>query len=356
MVGPKKPSGSGISLSRPGHDVILRLPPPKAGDSRPRDQSFSSNFNDPMTQSSNLHRFAILTAACTLLLLLAGALVTSNDAGDSVPDWPLSYGTLFPPLVGNILFEQSHRYVAGLVGLLTLALALWIWRADDRSWLRRLGWLAFAGVVAQALLGGLRVLNPQLSKPIALVHACIAQLFFCTLVALCVFTSRWWQSDYPQLDDRATPHLRSIAVATFAVTFLQLLLGATFRHFKGSFNPHVVIVPHVLNAFVVLAMTLILARAIRARLAATAAVRKSSLILTSLVSIQILLGAAAYVTVIVNRDALQPLPVMVWATVLHLVIGAVVLAATVVLGLATFRLVKPAPRREVESVRERAAA
>ena len=85
--------------------------------------------------SRGLHRFALLTAAATFLLLIAGALVTSNDAGLAVPDWPLSFGTWMPPLVGNILYEHGHRMVATFVGLLTIILTVWLWRSEPRRWL-----------------------------------------------------------------------------------------------------------------------------------------------------------------------------------------------------------------------------
>src|SRR5271165_7031369 len=102
-----------------------------------------------------LHRFAILLAFWTLLLVVAGGLVTSNDAGLSVPDWPLSYGKLMPKMDGGIFFEHGHRMVATTVGLLTIILAVWLWRVEKRPWMRRLGWAALAAVIAQGLLGGM---------------------------------------------------------------------------------------------------------------------------------------------------------------------------------------------------------
>ena len=107
----------------------------------------------------NVHRFAVFTAACTFLLLIAGALVTSNDAGLSVPDWPLSYGSLTPPMVGGIFYEHGHRMIASFVGLLSIVLAIWLWRVvapgpENQRWLRWLGVAALCAVVAQGLLGG----------------------------------------------------------------------------------------------------------------------------------------------------------------------------------------------------------
>src|SRR5580658_9793416 len=105
-----------------------------------------------------VHRFAIATSACTVLLLMAGALVTSNDAADSVPDWPLAYGKIIPPLIGGIRYEFTHRVVAGIVAILTLALAIWLSRTEKRPKIRQLAWTAVALVIAQALLGAARVL------------------------------------------------------------------------------------------------------------------------------------------------------------------------------------------------------
>src|SRR5271170_5806157 len=139
-----------------------------------------------------VYRFAVATSCCTILLLMAGALVTSNNAADSVPDWPLAYGKIIPPLVGGVRFEYAHRVLAGLVSILTLVLAIWLTRVDRRPLAWRLGWTALALVIAQAVLGGVRVLagHPALS---ATAHAILAQIFFITVVGLCLYLSPWWQ-------------------------------------------------------------------------------------------------------------------------------------------------------------------
>src|SRR5438552_15019484 len=115
-----------------------------------------------LTQSSlefnpALHRFLIFLAAMTFLLLLAGGLVTSNDAGLAVPDWPTSFGSLYriPPMVGGVKFEHSHRMLAEFVGLLTIIVAVWTARVERRKWMRVLGWIALATVIAQGILGGI---------------------------------------------------------------------------------------------------------------------------------------------------------------------------------------------------------
>ena len=121
------------------------------------------------------HWFAVFVACATLLLIVAGALVTSNDAGLSVPDWPTSFGSLYkiPKLVGGVKFEHSHRMIAQFVGFLTIILALWTWRVDRRRWMQYLGWAALGTVVAQGILGGLTVLfylPPSISSAHAAWH------------------------------------------------------------------------------------------------------------------------------------------------------------------------------------------
>src|ERR1700684_776632 len=140
----------------------------------------------PQFPNRNVHRFAVFTACCTFLLLIAGALVTSNDAGLSVPDWPLSYGSLMPPMIGGIFYEHGHRMIATLVGTLTIVLAVWLSLVEPRRWVRRLGWAALGLVIAQGLLGGLTVLF-YLPPAVSSAHATLAQLYFITVLSLAVF-------------------------------------------------------------------------------------------------------------------------------------------------------------------------
>src|SRR5207237_9614776 len=128
--------------------------------------------------SAMLHRFSVFLAGCTVLLLLAGSLVTSTGSGLSVPDWPTSYGWnmfTFPPSmwVGGIFYEHSHRLIASSVGFLTIVLAVWLWRQDPRRWMKWLGAAALGAVIAQGLLGGLTVLF-FLPAAILKAHAALA--------------------------------------------------------------------------------------------------------------------------------------------------------------------------------------
>ncbi|MCI0354219.1 MAG: COX15/CtaA family protein, partial [Acidobacteria bacterium] len=135
------------------------------------------------------HGFAVFTAGVTFVLLIAGALVTSNDAGLAVPDWPTSFGSLYkiPPMVGGVKYEHGHRMVAQFVGLLTIVLALWTWRVDRRAWMRKLGFAALGLVIVQGILGGITVLY-FLPPWVSTAHATLAQTFFCTIVLMALFT------------------------------------------------------------------------------------------------------------------------------------------------------------------------
>src|ERR1051325_7394567 len=169
-----------------------------------------------------LHRFAKLLAACTVILILVGSLVTSHDAGLSVPDWPTSYGWnmfTFPRSMwgANILYEHGHRLIASPGGFLTIVLAAWLWIAEPRRWLRWLGIAALGAVIAQGLLGGLTVLF-YLPATISTAHAALAEVFFCSVVAIALFTSPSWiareagrRDDSERSGEGAADRLRTIA-------------------------------------------------------------------------------------------------------------------------------------------------
>ncbi|HWY31147.1 MAG TPA: COX15/CtaA family protein [Candidatus Acidoferrum sp.] len=181
-----------------------------------------------------LHRFAILTAVATFLLLGAGGLVTSHEAGMSVPDWPNSYGYnmfLFPPSkwIGGIFYEHTHRLWASVVGLMTTVLAVWLWLKDSRSWMKWLGFAAFLGVIAQGVLGGLRVTLSMDS--LGVFHGVVAQSFFALVCAIALFTSRFWFNLTSKPSMATVPRgLRSHVLYVTVLIFLQLALGATMRH------------------------------------------------------------------------------------------------------------------------------
>jgi heme a synthase len=179
-----------------------------------------------------LHRYAQFVSASTVLLIVAGGLVTSTGSGLAVPDWPTSYGWnmfTFPMkhMVGGIFYEHGHRLIASTVGFLTIILAFWIWKTDRRRWMRILGFTALAAVCVQGLLGGITVLY-FLPTPVSTAHAGLAQIFFCLTVAIVLFTSAGWThpNDRP-VDDRM---LRRVATTTTILIYTQIVVGATMRH------------------------------------------------------------------------------------------------------------------------------
>jgi heme A synthase len=297
----------------------------------------------------DLHRFAIATASTTVLLLVAGALVTSNDAADSVPDWPLAYGRIIPPLVGGIRYEFAHRVIAAAVALLTVVLAIWIARMAPGKRARRWGWLAVALVFAQAGLGGVRV---RLGHPavVATAHATLAHIFFLTVVGLTLFTSRWWQSEVPVLEDSESPRLQSLSSWTTIAILVQLVLGAGFRH--GAFG----ILPHLAGAVVVTFLAVWTSRAVRKRFGEVKDIRRWGVLLQAFLGTQILLGFAAYWAVAASRVAAQPMLLHVVVTVAHVAFGALTLAASVLLTLSAFRMIRPGADAAIPSAAQKVSA
>jgi heme a synthase len=286
----------------------------------------------------------VFTACVTLVLIVAGALVTSNDAGLSVPDWPTSFGSLYkiPKLVGGVKFEHTHRMIAQFVGLLTIVLAVWTWCADHRRWMKYLGVAALGTVVAQGVLGGLTVLF-YLPPAISSAHAALAQTFFCIAVCIALFTGAGWRDEVQQLAaDHCRPQLFTLAVLSIIALYVQLVLGAMFRHRGMGWLPHVMNAPLVAA---ILAWT-----AVRARRAYSeiSAMRRPATLILWLVALQLCLGFAAFETrVIWGHAAVQPELPMVISTVAHVAVGATLLAATVVLAIQVWRYIPEAAREPV---------
>jgi heme a synthase len=184
-------------------------------------------------ENIGLHRFALFTACCTAFLIFVGGLVTSTESGLAVPDWPLSYGMLFPPMVGGILYEHGHRMVASFVGFLTVVLAIWTWIKEERPWVRWLSVAALGAVILQGVLGGITVLF-LLPTPISMTHACLAQTFFCLVVSIALFTSPGWKRGLPAIDSDDNVPLQILCAATAAAVYVQLILGALMRHTKSG--------------------------------------------------------------------------------------------------------------------------
>ncbi len=293
-----------------------------------------------------LHTFAKLVAGCTVLLVLAGSLVTSTGSGLSVPDWPTTYGWnmfTFPPSkwVGGIFFEHGHRLIASIVGCLTIILTAWLWTAESRRWIKRLGAIALGAVVLQGLLGGLTVLF-FLPDAISVAHAGLAEIFFCLTVSLALFTSPTWIRGDARVDDAV---LRGTATATTALIYAQILVGAVMRHtgaglaipdFPLMFG-HVmpdhwdsgiaVHFAHRVGALLVASSVIATSGHIWYHHRPQAALTRPAMLIVALVVLQVTLGA---LTVLSKRN--------MWINSVHVVCGALVLATSLVITLRSWRV------------------
>ncbi len=228
------------------------------------------------------HRLALLTAAATLGLILLGGLVTNTGSALAVPDWPTTFGHnmfLYPwsRMVGGVFYEHSHRLVGAVVGLLTLLLAAALWPAGGV--LRRLGLAAVLAVVAQGVLGGLRVV--LLQDALAVVHGCLAQAFFALLAVVALLTSPRAARPPQGIDPSVAP----LAAVAAAAAYLQIVSGAFLTHL-GRIDLH------LLGAVVVFALVpVVTARLRRSGDPVAAPVARA---LLALLGLQLLLGAGSY--------------------------------------------------------------
>jgi cytochrome c oxidase assembly protein subunit 15 len=291
--------------------------------------------------------FAAIVAASTAVLIFAGGMVTSTGSGLSVPDWPNTYGWFmfsFPAdkWVGGIFYEHSHRLIASTVGFLIMVLAFWLWRVEPRAWVRRLGFIALGAVITQGILGGITVLW-YLPDAISIAHAGLAEIVFCLTVTIALATSRGWRRGYAAglPDDRT---LQKVAIATTATIYLQILLGATMRHtdaglaipdfplaFGHLIPPHwdakiAIHFAHRVGALIVTTMILATTGHVLYHHRRRAELRRPSLLLLTLLPLQITLGA---LTIWSGR---QPL-----INSIHVVTGASVLVTSLVLTLRAHR-------------------
>jgi heme a synthase len=297
------------------------------------------------TMNLGLNRFAILVACATFFLIIAGALVTSNDAGLATPDWPLSNGQFFPKMVGNLFWEHGHRMVATTVGILTIVLAVYIRLKEKREWVWKLGLFALIGVCAQGLLGALTV-KFMLPLGVSTAHATLAQLFFCTTVSLAVFTSRSWVEAQALPEEEGSFPLRYLCTAALLTIFLQLILGATLRH-SATWDRHLpaeLILAHIGGALAVTIALGLTGVTVLRRYKDEPFLTRPAVVALSLLVLQLFLGIAAYLTRVASPNDPQPLNPMIAITVAHVACGALVFVSTIVLTLRTFRVLPNTPK------------
>lgn len=264
------------------------------------------------------HRLALVTGAATLVLILFGGLVTNTGSALAVPDWPTTFGHnmfLYPwsGMVGGVFYEHSHRLLGSLVGLLTLALAAALWPAGGVR--RTLGLVALAAVVAQGVVGGLRVV--LMEQPLAILHGCLAQAFFALVTVIALLTSPSVQR-LPG-DSSLPSSTRTAALVAAALVYLQIVFGALLTH-AGWLPLHLV---GALAVYVVAPMATARLRHGTDRVAGRLATA-----LLALLGVQLLLGAGS----LLGRYAPGVLAGMVVLPVAHRVTGGLVLGASVALA------------------------
>lgn len=304
-----------------------------------------------MKTNRSLHRFALLVTGSTLILIFAGGLVTSTGSGLAIPDWPLSFGVLFPEMEGGAAYEHGHRMIAGIVGLLTIALAVWLRLSEPRRWVRLLGLLAVIAVILQALLGGATVLY-RLPLALSVGHAALAQIFLCLTAAIALCTSETWQRQAPRIYDPRRPSIRTLAVLAPAAILLQTIFGAFMRHLGGGLSipdfplaygrlippfftgPILFNYAHRVAGLLVLLLVFWLCRKVIAAARSDKTLRTPAWVLAISLTAQILLGA---VTIWSQKAAIP--------TTLHVACGALTLATCLWLTMNVLRNFQPVPDR-----------
>ena len=235
-------------------------------------------------------------------------------------------------MVGGVRFEHTHRMIAEFIGLLTIVLAVWTWRVEQRSWVRKLGVIALGTVIAQGVLGGITVLY-YLPPVVSTAHATLAQTFFCIVVVLAIVTGKKWvEPSEPVLGENRRPSMTTLSTLAVSSVYLQLILGAGFRH-SG-----IKLLPHLISAVVVTTLLLWTIKRVFSSHPNVPALRRPALLLLGLLVVQLSLGFAAYLTRVQwGKDAVQPGLGMVVSTVAHVAVGALVLATTLILSLQSWR-------------------
>ena len=294
--------------------------------------------------------FARVAAGATFLLIIVGGVVTSAKAGLSVVDWPNSFGYnmfLYPlsRMTGGIYYEHAHRLFGSLIGLTTVVLAVHLHRVETRRWVRRLSLVAVAMVVAQGVLGGLRVTgkltlsqDPAATSPniaLAVIHGALGQLFFATMVALAAFTSPTFKGPAGPARARHAGTDRLLAPAAVGLLFVQLVLGAIQRHLAHGLMVHV-------------AMAVVVAPvAVAAGLRAWGINRDDRLLgplgatLAGLAGVQVVLGLGAYAVVGMAESGALPQGLRLAVATAHQATGALLLASAVLVAVWTYRRLSP---------------
>ena len=299
------------------------------------------------------------TVIATLVLIMAGGMVTGLNAGLSVPDWPDSFrfGMFFFPLshmTGGVFFEHTHRLFGTLVGLATLIQTIYLFRHESRRWVKWTSFIALIMVIVQGLMGGLRVtghftlaksrLGMDPSTPLAIIHGAFGQVFFAVLVVLAAVCSPSWTSNLQPKPRLSAKIGRSMAWALVGVLLVQLTLGAILRHVGG------VLLLHISVAVIVLLLALFSGARAWGLNPDQLILKRVGLALLCVVSLQVLLGVCAVIALGGGGPLEHPDMAQAVVTTAHQTTGAVLLAIAVLLAVWTVRLESPVSLKHLEAI------
>lgn len=246
--------------------------------------------------------------------------------------WLVAAGFVYLEVTGAIVAGQEgtpvgpHRVVGGVVAVLVIGLAVWLMAAEKRVWLRRLGLSSLAGVVVEA---GLGEMSGTASPMASMVHAFLAPLLFALLVAIATGTSKSWQNEPVCLPDKGWPSLRGVARNTLVLVVIQIALGALFRY------DMIGVMTHIIGALIVAVFILTLVVLVT-MMPEHPTLRPSAITLGVVIFVQIFLG----LTVVSMGSANTNKTAALVFAVSHVVLGAITLAATLVVTMDAWRCVR----------------
>lgn len=307
-------------------------------------------MTDPRQNSTSTwpHGLAVLLVCTTFPLIWVGGLVTTTQAGMAVPDWPNTYGYnlfLYPLSTWvsgpwDLFIEHGHRLLASLVGLMTIGVAVALWRTDDRRWLRNFSLLAVVAVVGQGVLGGMRVLLDE--RTLAKIHGCTGPAFFAMTVVLAVVTSRWWLEVQPASTTTGGRSSRTtrMAMLTTLLAFVQLVLGAQVRHVAVGAAPlefQIAVYFHLFMAAVLAVQIFALVGSLlTSSYRRDRVILRPTLCLAGLTCLQIVLGCATWVAKFAWPGMLANQP---WTADYTIAAGGMLQSITITAHVATGSLI-----------------
>ena len=293
--------------------------------------------SDHLRENPWIGRIAQTTVAATFFLLILGGIVSSKGVGMAVPDWPTTFGYnmfTYPlsKMVGGIFYEHSHRLIGSLVGFLTIGLSIAIIWKDNRKWLKVLSVVALIAVIAQGIMGGMRVV--EISKAFAVAHGAFAHAFFALVVSIAFFLSHFWKDIPTGNNIMEASQLRRFSIITTIMIYSQLVVGAIYRHTGNWFWIH------MLLALIVTTTIFLLMDSVNKKIGNITFLRRTSITLSALILLQLFSGLGAYMTKLISPDPLTASAIVVTITLIHVLSGALIFSSSVLLTLGIVKCTK----------------